>query len=283
MPGCGSPYLVYHHFDPPWSVREHHDVRGIIALCLQHHIEADHGAFTADQIRTFKREPFLEQGDVPVDGRFNWMRQQIVLLAGGGFYVRCPVFLRVAGRPMIWLASRGGVQTLNLDVWDANGQLAFSMRDNQWVALGDLHDVECPPKASSLILRAPDRDLHVAIDFKCGTPERVRALLRKRQEDTEAASARMNARMLARLTDSGAPEGILASFRDRPAPIDQTEELAARIYESRPQEEVALCTLRAHLPFPLPVDINSRRVLLPGNNQILGMFASDSPTAISLM
>lgn len=28
--GCGSPYLEYHHFDPPWHEREHHDPQGMI-------------------------------------------------------------------------------------------------------------------------------------------------------------------------------------------------------------------------------------------------------------
>ena len=27
--GWGSPYLMWHHFDPPWRVREHHDPVGM--------------------------------------------------------------------------------------------------------------------------------------------------------------------------------------------------------------------------------------------------------------
>lgn len=60
-----------------------------------------------------------------------------MLVAGDGLYVRCPVFLSVHGRPVVWLTEdEDGAKMLNMDVWDANGQLAFSMRDNDWVAIG---------------------------------------------------------------------------------------------------------------------------------------------------
>lgn len=52
--GCGSPYLTWHHFDPPWSKHEHHEPNGMIALCREHHDQADAGAFTKDQLRAFK-------------------------------------------------------------------------------------------------------------------------------------------------------------------------------------------------------------------------------------
>ena len=53
--GCGSPYLTYHHFDPPWARRHHHELKGMLALCLQHHKEADAGAFTDSQLRQLKK------------------------------------------------------------------------------------------------------------------------------------------------------------------------------------------------------------------------------------
>src|SRR5215210_6475176 len=44
--GCGSPYLTWHHFDPPWSERQHHEAAGMVALCRAHHDAADAGAYT---------------------------------------------------------------------------------------------------------------------------------------------------------------------------------------------------------------------------------------------
>ncbi|HEY5431250.1 MAG TPA: hypothetical protein VIK04_19190 [Solirubrobacteraceae bacterium] len=69
--GCRSPYLTWHHFDPPWHVRQHHDPAGMVALCLQHHKEADAGAFTPEQLRAFKT---IAARDRPI-GRVNWKRE----------------------------------------------------------------------------------------------------------------------------------------------------------------------------------------------------------------
>ena len=35
VPNCGNPYLEWHHFDPPWSIENHHRPEGMIALCTQ--------------------------------------------------------------------------------------------------------------------------------------------------------------------------------------------------------------------------------------------------------
>jgi hypothetical protein len=40
---CGVPYLEYHHFDPRFSERPHHDLPGMVALCPTHHGFADGG------------------------------------------------------------------------------------------------------------------------------------------------------------------------------------------------------------------------------------------------
>ena len=68
--GCGSPYLTWHHFDPPWHVEQHHKFEGMVALCLQHHKEGDAGAFTPEQLRTLKEDPFLRRVDVALIGGF---------------------------------------------------------------------------------------------------------------------------------------------------------------------------------------------------------------------
>ena len=54
IPNCGNPYLEWHHFDPPWSIENHHRPEGMIALCTQHHKNADNYAYTNEQlIRTY--------------------------------------------------------------------------------------------------------------------------------------------------------------------------------------------------------------------------------------
>jgi len=54
---CGSPYLYWHHFDPPWRDRQHHEPAGMIALCGEHHAKADGGSYTVGQLHDMKRNP----------------------------------------------------------------------------------------------------------------------------------------------------------------------------------------------------------------------------------
>jgi hypothetical protein len=56
-PDCGKPVLSWHHFDPLWSDKEHHDAAGMIALCPEHHAFADGGHYTREQLKNWKRNP----------------------------------------------------------------------------------------------------------------------------------------------------------------------------------------------------------------------------------
>ena len=90
--GCGSPYLAYHHFDPPWKEEQHHRPAGMIALCARHHDEADGGRWTRLQLRGMKSSPYLrESGELPTGGRkLRWQREHLLVRAGGSLYIRQP-------------------------------------------------------------------------------------------------------------------------------------------------------------------------------------------------
>ena len=99
IPSCGSPYLEYHHFDPPFSVREHHDPEGMIALCTKHHPMADGGKWTKEDLHRMKQQPFLRTNKL-TDESFGWHRRKLIL-AIGGFYVNPSIFLRMNGQQVI--------------------------------------------------------------------------------------------------------------------------------------------------------------------------------------
>jgi hypothetical protein len=285
--GCGSPYLTWHHFDPPWRVLEHHDPSGMIALCLQHHAEADSGAFSSAHLRKLK-----SSGDrCPIRGRFNWKREQLILEAGGGLYIRCPVLLEVGDRPMIWLTSDSeGNQLLNLDIWDSDGQLAFSMRDNDWIVVADLDDLEAPPSARSLVVRAPKKGIRLSIEFTTSTLERIQRRLRTRQEEMSeraiAEYAKHRERLVQRLPpgrDNGLRESLFQEMSER-----QRESVAPRVAATMEsikrgckQTDFVICTLGAKIPFP-PIHITQSRIKLPGNNTISFGVVIDCGTAIKL-
>ncbi|WP_284752169.1 hypothetical protein [Arthrobacter sp. efr-133-R2A-120] len=85
---CGSPYLTWHHFDPPWRVKKHHRPEGMIALCREHADKADNRSYTDDQLRTLKKEG--KGRGKSVSGRFDWMRQEMIAVVGGNAFLDAP-------------------------------------------------------------------------------------------------------------------------------------------------------------------------------------------------
>lgn len=171
--GCESPYLGYHHFDPPWHVRQHHDVAGMIALCLQHHREADSGAFTLAQLRALKSR---RNSGAP-SGRFNWRRERTVFQGGGVIAYCCPVILQVHGRNLVWMTrSSDGHELLNVDLFSASGQPVFSLRDNEWLVTPGVDDIEAPPSARTLKVRSAAHDVSLDLEFRDTSVEELRTM-----------------------------------------------------------------------------------------------------------
>src|SRR4051794_9583178 len=83
VPNCTNPNLTWHHFAPTWSECKHHDPQGMIALCKDHHGQADEGAFTVPQLRQLKRTGAEKAGSLPVKEVFNWRRNRILAIVGG--------------------------------------------------------------------------------------------------------------------------------------------------------------------------------------------------------
>ncbi len=281
--GCGSPYLTWHHFDPPWRDGHQHNPNGMVALCLQHHKEADSGAFSPDQLRVLKSDPYLRRVGGQPAGHFNWKREQLILEAGGGLAIRCPVLLEMAGRPVIWLSSDpDGNQLLNLEILGADGAPAFVMRDNDWLAIADVQDLEAPPSVRSLIVRAPRTNVRVAIEFKPMTMDDVRVRLEKWEADGTRASAKLLQEHISKLRQQGAPEHFIESIGRSAAPASRVDHIMEQIQEGWPHDDLVTCTLEAQIPYPYPVVITASKIVLPGENVISGAIMLGGGTAISL-
>jgi hypothetical protein len=264
----------------------------MIALCLQHHKEADSGAFSHKQLRVLKAAPFLKRVGVGPAGHFNWKREQLILNAGGSLFVRCPVFLAVGGRPVVWLSSdETGNQLLNLDIWDADGQLTLSMRDNDWLVVADLDDVEAPPSARSLIVRDPRRGIRASIEFSTATLDQILEDRRTREREGAVQRAAQAQRELDSKIKAGVPDQEISWYRmlannAHGLSDDQAAERAAKLTASIRREwtgeDFVVCSFQARIPFPYKVDVTASKITLPGENTISGMTAIDCGTAIML-
>lgn len=285
--GCGSPYLTWHHFDPPWREGKTHNPEGMVALCLQHHKEADSGAFTTVQLRALKSHGFLIRDGCAPAGRFNWRREQLVVDAGGGLFVRCPVFLAMAGRPMVWLSGdEQGNQLLNLDLWDGNGNHVFAMRDNDWVVL-DAEDAEAPPSARSLIIRDKAKGIRLSVQFRAASAADIEARLHERERRTAKQTRQHYKKELDRLTAQDAPDSFKEFFGEKLAePASAIDSQAGAIMDAIRNgwtgREFVVCDFRASIVFPYKVRVTGTQIALPNNNTVSGAVAIDCGIAIAL-
>ncbi len=141
---CGSPYLTWHHFDPEWRVEHHHRPEGMIALCRLHADQADNGAFTASQLREFKRDGRARAREVR--GRLNWMRQRLLAVVGGNFFYDVSVVLKINDTKLIWFDrdDEGYIQ-LNFRMPSATGRSRAAIENNFWRVTPAVNEIICPP------------------------------------------------------------------------------------------------------------------------------------------
>lgn len=147
---CGSPYLTWHHFDPPWRDEQHHRPDGMIALCQEHHQKADAGAFTRDQLKALKDEGARRAESV--QGRFDWMRRDYLSIIGGNAYLRTPVALEIGGKPAVWWTKNQREEMLlNFDFQVPGHPPRVAIRENFWtVSPANLRDLTCPPSGKQI-------------------------------------------------------------------------------------------------------------------------------------
>jgi len=254
---CGSPYLTYHHFAPPWASQPHHDVNGMVALCLQHHKEADGGAFTVDQLRQLKT---LTPG-LPVRGRFSWQRERLLIIGGSNFFIGSPRILQYETQDLIWFhQSQGGHGTLNMDLFSPGGILVVSMRDNDWVILPTVDDLESPPSANRLIVRSKTHEISVDIEFREVSLDRVCARARDIFESISSLPSE---------TSMSWPEGLA-----RPSREDEVSRSVDRVRDHvrgrLGDGPITTCELNLAIQFPVPLTLTPTKLeIRPGASRYL--------------
>lgn len=106
VPLCDSPFLEYHHFDPPWHEGLSHDPKGMIALCPRHHglcdpKAKDHGWLGTEALRKLKSAVPLS----PLRSRLEPLSTPLLLLSGGFRCLAVGATLSVFGIPRIGVRS----------------------------------------------------------------------------------------------------------------------------------------------------------------------------------
>lgn len=164
--GCGSPLLTYHHFDPPWKVMKSdpaasHNPDGIIALCPPHHTQADAGQWTNQQLKDFKRHPFV---DDLLRVQWPWTPETLVVRAGQALVVNGGAPLRLDGRPVIAFRAASidalGTRTIEFDsdIRDESGAKWLAIQQSWFdLRLEGTTDVKFTPSARQLDVHRDDQ------------------------------------------------------------------------------------------------------------------------------
>lgn len=152
--GCQNPFLTWHHFDPPWHEKEHHNPNGMIALCRTHHDQADNGAFTKEQL-TLLKEPKKNI----VHAKFNWLRNKILVNVGGNYHYDVTDAISMDGQRWIWFDrdSQNNL-LLNFSMPSTDSKPRSFIKQNVWYELGHAEDITCPPHGRLLKVKFANGD-----------------------------------------------------------------------------------------------------------------------------
>ncbi len=163
VPQCDKPYLEWHHFDPPWRIQNHHNPKGMIALCGEHHSKADAGAFTVEQLHSFKISNTDNRKDIK--GKFDWLHNRILLIVGSCFYYETLTILEFRGEKSIWLRrDENGNLLLNIRMLTTSNEPRLFMEDNFWIDKGTPTSFECPPSGKLIHAKYSNGD-EIRIEF----------------------------------------------------------------------------------------------------------------------
>jgi hypothetical protein len=154
--GCGSPYLEWHHFDPPWHVEQHHRPEGMIALCTAHHPMADGGAYTVEQLRAFKQNRVNAEA---VRGRFAWLRNKLLAVIGGNFYYETNTILTIDGVDVIYFTrDDDGYLRLSVHMLSLLSEQRAILEESIWTNIGNPSDINSPPSGKELEIKYANGD-----------------------------------------------------------------------------------------------------------------------------
>lgn len=182
VPGCGSPLLEWHHFDPKWREKHHQNPDGMIALCTKCHPRADLGTWTKEQLHSFKRNP---QPLGLIRETFGWAERSVLYRLGGVYAADNNAgVLAVRGQRILWHErSAEGRLLFSLDLFGERGDKLLTVRQNCLsVDASRIHDLSLNAGATHLRIWLGERKPGIDLRFRRLSLDQLRAILRKDAE-----------------------------------------------------------------------------------------------------
>jgi hypothetical protein len=177
-PICRSPFLTWHHFDPPWAVEQHWRAPGMIALCLEHHTAADAkgeyaGNYSRDELRAMKQANYQ---DKHVSGSYiSWQKKSVLVRLGGCYTDASRPIISVGGEAQLLLRkNEAGILSLSFVLRNAQDQQVVCMIDNWFVAYPrNIHDMVVLPTTKATKVWLTKEDIGLELSFRRLTLEQL--------------------------------------------------------------------------------------------------------------
>jgi hypothetical protein len=171
-PICRSPFLTWHHFDPPWHECYEHKQEGIIALCTKCHPQADGGAFSKQQLHQLK----TNKNNTPPLGALPWHVKSALINWGGNFFIAqvSKLFsIRIVNQEVFSLRlDYDGYLKINACVWNSKNELVLRIEDNDIISFIDnIGDLECTAQAKLISVLSKENDASLSLKFNRSNPE----------------------------------------------------------------------------------------------------------------
>ncbi|MBT3276224.1 MAG: hypothetical protein HN368_23960 [Spirochaetales bacterium] len=167
--GCGSPILTFHHFGPPWAGNFVHNIEGMVALCPQHHRQADGGLWTKSQFKEMKENPFVD--DI-IKMQWPWMPENIVIKFGRSLVVGGGSPIRLYGKPIFQFkplyVPEFGVKQISFEsyIFNEQGVPWLRIKDNIFeIDLLNTTDLLFTPQTKSFQARSND-ETYIELSYR---------------------------------------------------------------------------------------------------------------------
>lgn len=160
---CGSPFIHYHHFNPPFADAVEHRSECITLLCGADHDRASRGLINGEALQYHDAHPYCHQSGKT---RYTWMARQPLgfRMASRDFLTR--VALMYETTELIGYAPElpGEPQALNATILDRNGRELLRLHRNEWCIGADRYDITATGK--TVEVREASGDVVLRMDFE---------------------------------------------------------------------------------------------------------------------
>lgn len=188
-PICRNPLLTWHHFDPPWRVEEHHNPKGMIALCRCHADAADANQYTKEYLRDLKGRKYA---DARV--KLPWGTRPFIVRLGGNYvYGEKVVPLVVNNTPVISIdKDEQGYFLLSTSLQDKDGNQLIQIDENMMnINPEHIHDLRINTAPTEITVWFTEEQIGLKLSCRTINMEKLNSILKRDKLATDKKFANL--------------------------------------------------------------------------------------------